>query len=457
MASIIKRKRKYSVVYFYHDEHGNKRQKWETFGAHKEALKRKAEVEFQQQTETFTPPTFYTVRDLLYDFVILYGKNNWSLSTYSMSKALIDNYINPIIGDLPLSKVSTRTIEEYYLVLKKTPAAARNGHTNPGLVTASTIHQVHKILRCAFNQAVKWDTVTKNPVAFASQPKRQPHKREIWTNDIITKALQACDDTKLALALQLAFVCTMRAGEILGLQWDCVDVSDKAIDADRAFVYVHQELARVDKEAMEELENRDIKYIFPTLRPGCVSRLVLKSPKTESSVRKIFIPKTLAYILRRWKEEQAEIKEALGEDFHDFNIVVSHSNGRPVEQRLIEKALHELADKEGLPRVVFHSLRHSSATYKLKLTNGSMKDLQAEGGWSTTEMIARVYAHSIEEDRKSIAQKFDGAFYGGAGFDKNTQTEHLPNSSMDVSALVAMVQANPQLAQALQMAMASTD
>ena len=31
MASIVKRKKKYSVVYTYVDESGKKRQKWETF------------------------------------------------------------------------------------------------------------------------------------------------------------------------------------------------------------------------------------------------------------------------------------------------------------------------------------------------------------------------------------------------------------------------------------------
>ena len=34
MASIVKRKKKYSVVYTYTDENGNKRQKWETFVQH---------------------------------------------------------------------------------------------------------------------------------------------------------------------------------------------------------------------------------------------------------------------------------------------------------------------------------------------------------------------------------------------------------------------------------------
>ena len=38
MASIVKRKKKYSVVYTYTDENGNKRQKWETFETNWEPL-----------------------------------------------------------------------------------------------------------------------------------------------------------------------------------------------------------------------------------------------------------------------------------------------------------------------------------------------------------------------------------------------------------------------------------
>jgi len=339
------------------------------------------------------------------------------------------------------------------------PAVVCKGQKHNNLISARTIHEIHKLLQCAFSQAIKWELIQKNPIANASKPKIQSKKREIWTIESIKKAIEVCDDTKLALSLQLAFVCTMRLGEIVGLQWDSVDISDEAIENDKTYVYVHQELKRVSREAMEELGNKDVKYIFPVLRPSCSTQLVLKSPKTESSIRKIYIPKTLAYILRRWKEEQAELKEMLQNDYTDYDLIVTMSNGHPVENRIIDRALRELEIREKLPIVVFHSLRHSSATYKLKLTNGAMKDLQREGGWSTTEMIAKVYTHSIEEDRKIIAQKFDEAFYGGAGFDEAKKTisqnnQSTPvNNTVDVDALVSLIQSNPQLAQALKSAM----
>ena len=72
MASIIKRKKNYSVVYNYVDENGETKQKWETYGTHKEALKRKAEVENKQHTGTFLPPSNQKICDFLFDFISIY-------------------------------------------------------------------------------------------------------------------------------------------------------------------------------------------------------------------------------------------------------------------------------------------------------------------------------------------------------------------------------------------------
>ena len=64
-----------------------------------------------------------------------------------------------------------------------------------------------------------------------------------------------------------------------------------------------------------------------------------------------------------------------------------------------------------MPRVVFHSLRHSSTTYKLKLNHGDLKATQGDTGHAEIDMITSVYAHILDEDRKINAQKFESAFY----------------------------------------------
>ena len=57
-------------------KNGETKQKWETWHTHKEALKRKAEIENQQHTGTFLPPSNQTITEFLYDFVSLYGERN---------------------------------------------------------------------------------------------------------------------------------------------------------------------------------------------------------------------------------------------------------------------------------------------------------------------------------------------------------------------------------------------
>ena len=74
MASIIKRKKAYSVIYNYTDEDGNKRQKWETWHTYKEAQKRKAEIENQLNNGTFIIPNSQIISEFMYEFVCLYEK-----------------------------------------------------------------------------------------------------------------------------------------------------------------------------------------------------------------------------------------------------------------------------------------------------------------------------------------------------------------------------------------------
>ena len=101
--------------------------------------------------------------------------------------------------------------------------------------------------------------------------------------------------------------------------------------------------------------------------------MVLKKPKTESSVRKVWIPVTLAKLLKAWKESQDKAKAYLGDAYNDFNLVITLDNGRPCEDRVIGNAFNRLKRNANLPDVVFHSLRHSSTTYKLKLNHGDIK------------------------------------------------------------------------------------
>ncbi len=452
MASIIKRKNSYSVVYTYTDESGETKQKWETWHTHKDALRRKAEVENQMNNGTFLPPNNQKVSDFLYDFVTLYGEKRWGVSVYDSNTSLIANYINPIIGDLEVQSITTRTVDKYIQTLQKTPAVStRTRSAKTTYVTDKTIEKIIKLLRCAFKQAVRWELIGKNPFDNAVLPKTEYKKRDIWDADTIRLALDQCADSKLYIAMNLAFACSLRIGEILGLTWDNVCIDDDSIAADNAYVYIDKELTRASKRAIEMLGEKGIYHIFTPLLPNTSTRLVLKKPKTDSSVRKVWLPKTLAYILLEWKKAQSELRSFLGDEYQDFNLVVALPNGRPCEQRIIDKEFNLLKEKAGLPNVVFHSLRHSSTTYKLKLNHGDLKATQGDTGHAELDMITRVYAHILDEDRKVNAQKFESAFYSNPDLRnvRPPQEPERPQQTLDLAALIEQLQKSPELANTL--------
>ena len=194
--------------------------------------------------------------------------------------------------------------------------------------------------------------------------------------------------------------------------------------------------------------------MFPRItKAKATTRLVLKRPKTETSVRKVWLPKTLAYILRDWKQKQDKLKEFMGEEYSDYNLVLALETGRPCEDRVIGNQFERLKKSAGLPDVVFHSLRHSSTTYKLKINHGDIKATQGDTGHAQATMVTEVYAHIIDEERKINAQKFAPAFYANPDMrlvERQIQPPvEQPKPGLDLQQLLTQLQENPELASQL--------
>lgn len=247
----------------------------------------------------------------------------------------------------------------------------------------------------------------------------------------------------------MAFACSLRLGELLGLTWDCVDISEEAINTGYASITINKEMQRVTKEALKALDNKDVFRVFPTKNSRTTTVMVLKTPKTDGSSRKVFLPKTVAHMMIAWKKEQDFAKEALGNEYQDYNLVICGATGFPVESSTIQSDLKKLIKEHDLPDVVFHSLRHSSITYKLKLNGGDVKSVQGDSGHSQTSMVTDVYSHILDDDRRINAQLFEEEFYSNRNFegtssseDSSQETEKQP---ADLAALAKLL-TNPETA-----------
>lgn len=142
----------------------------------------------------------------------------------------------------------------------------------------------------------------------------------------------------------------------------------------------------------------------------------------------------------------------MGDEYNDYNLVLALETGRPCEDRVLGNQFERLKKNADLPNVVFHSLRHSSTTYKLKLNHGDIKATQGDTGHAQASMVTEVYAHIIDEERKINAQRFEIAFYANPDMRKTEQELNTPKPeqpALDLQSLLTQLQENPALAEQL--------
>ena len=450
MASIVKRGKTYSIVY-YEGEGKDRHQVWESGLSYNAAKARKAQLEYEVAQNIHIDRNDLTVSEFLYEFVEKYGEKKWVASTYDGNVGLLENYVHPYLGDKKLRSIRTKTVDDYYHFLLYTAEPVTNmGKPKRERITASTIHDIHKVLRCAFNQAVKWEYIAKNPFLNATLPEHKEKKRPALTPDQLHRVLEFTDRPDIYdyflihCAIQLAFACSLRGGEVGGTQWE-------RYDSENRMLYIDRVIDRVDKKLLDKLTKMDILYRFPNLYPGTRTVIVLKQPKTEGSIRNVYIPDTVALKLKTLRQMQDKLKHELGSDgYMDYGLIICQANGRPIMTEHLNKRFKEVLEAMKDPEInpeeiVFHSIRHTSAGVKLRLSKGDLKAVQGDGGWNTPDMVTKRYAHILDEDRRSLAAEMEAKFYHGETSQKSITEQAAVSANMDTEALVAALTSNPEL------------
>lgn len=388
MASIVKRGGSYSVVYTV-TVNGLRKQKWETYRTLDEAEQRKQTLDLCRKVKTGKRGKHIdTVEELINRYILLYGQVKWSLSTFQSNCGLIRNYILPQFGKIRLEELSPLVVAEMY----------RKFYTETA--GSTVLESIHKLLHSAFEQAVLWDYIPRNPFHKAVLPKRLQREYQFLLPGQVMGLLKQCEETWISLAIHLAFAGTLRKGEILALTWQDIDWETNS-------VCINKTIKRVSREALRILGNRDVLYEFPSVLPQEKTVLVLKTPKTASSYRKVYLPKTLMRILHEFHQNQDILSTSA-----DFpNLIFRYKNGRPIQEATLTKYFQIALEKAGLSSVPFHSLRHSSITYKLILSGGDIKAVQGDSGHAQASMIIERYGHVLEENRRNVSRQFETAFF----------------------------------------------
>ena len=137
-----------------------------------------------------------------------------------------------------------------------------------------------------------------------------------------------------------------------------------------------------------------------------------------------------------WKANQDAVKEKYAAMYSDFNMVFAWPNGYPIEARVINDRFHQLIQDACVPKVVFHSLRHLSASMKLQSSGGDIKAVQGDTGHSQAKMVTDLYSHTFDANRRRIAEKMEENFFRHASEPENE----------NIGEAIAMLKANPDMA-----------
>lgn len=357
-------------------------------------------------------PGKMTVRELLelYSAFAL-ANGDWKPSGLDDKRRLIQDQINPYIGDELVAAINTRYMQNFFDDVPNHPESPGNHKTQKNN-SKNKPYQLKKVLGKAFDYAVTLEEITTSPITKAIRlPRYESAERPHWTRLEFIELLSHCDDPDLKAMIAVMAGCTLRTAELSGLMWDCVHIPEKPSPENPAYVEIKRELTRYNPHDMEQTGYKAYLMLPCRTKEETKKRLVvMESLKTRNSVRKIFIGEYLTDMLTTYKNQQNIIKEKGGSQYHDFGFVFANKDGFPYTSDVISKRLHKYAKTIDLSEeITFYSLRATGTTIKAKIA--PMHIVEADTGHAPRGTTRKYYVHAEEEDRIKLAYDMDTAVF----------------------------------------------
>jgi integrase len=232
--------------------------------------------------------------------------------TYAGYRTAVRCYLIPGLGAHRMDKLEPEHIEKLYAKL-----AAR------GLKPA-TVHQAHRTLRTAFNEALRRGRIAKNPATLAKAPRLVEEEIEPFTVDEAKRILAVAGQRRNGVRFALALALGIRQGEALGLQWRDLDTATSTLTVRRALQ--RQTWRHGCDPACGGKRGADC----PARHGG---GLVVVETKSRSGRRTIGLPAPLVAWLKIHRATQAEERETAADLWIERGWMFAQPNGHPLDPR----------------------------------------------------------------------------------------------------------------------------
>lgn len=238
----------------------------------------------------------------------------------------------------------------------------------------STIYQTRIALFNMLEFAKENEVILSNPCkkSVKSDMGKPSQKKEALTIDVQKKFIEYAKGQSYENQFRFILQTGLRTGELVGLKWEDIDFSKKAIRIQRSMEY---------------------RYSVGEWRIG--------EPKSKAGYRTIPLTDEAIRILTEQKEKNKNIKK-IQEEWSEF-IFLSRK-GEPVKNSAYDTALFKICDKAKINRFSMHVLRHTFAT---RCIEGGMmpKTLQKILGHSNIGITMNLYVHITEDEKQKEIDK----------------------------------------------------
>ena len=268
----------------------------------------------------------------------------------------LDKHVLPALGSLRLCDVSRPVIQQFLLDRKCKGYAS------------STVHGVHTTLGKVLQAAVEHGYLETNPARGIQIGEREPkQERKLLSLEQIQTLLANLAEPCHTIVV-VAVLVGMRIGEILALRWKRLDFLRGTIEVAETF-----------------------------------SGGQFGTPKTKSSRRVLPMSSSLRATLAAHK---LNCERTRPED-----LVFCTTKGSPLSTKnLYNRVLAPTCDRIGLPRISWHSFRHSNATL-LGEVGESVKTAQSLLGHSDLETTLNTYMHAIPDSQRRAVERVAGVLF----------------------------------------------
>ncbi len=154
--------------------------------------------------------------------------------------------------------------------------------------------------------------------------------------------------------------------------------------------------------------------VFPMKHKNSHSRLILTTPKSEASEDVILINKVLIQEIRQRIEKIERNKEYLGQDYHDYGLLICLDNGDPIEPKRLGKLFVQWQKKLNIEAPLqFKGLRKSSAMMKIDMSKNP-STVQSETRHANAQITFDYYSEGQNKNRILLSRMMEEGLYKDA-------------------------------------------